>query len=125
MALPVIDPATPSAEQQAAPEPIAQVVTKLQDVVGQALAAHIAGVAEPEAVGRWASGASAPPDHVVGHLRTAWDIAQLLLEVETPAVVRAWFGGRNLMLGGRPPALLVRSDPDAVRRAARAFRAYG
>lgn len=58
-------------------------------------------------------------------LRTAVDIAQELLEVEAKSTVQAWFVGQNPLLDDRAPALIVRTDPDAVWDAAKHFVAYG
>lgn len=52
-------------------------------------------------------------------------MAALLLEVEPPAVVRAWFVGLNPELGDRVPALVVGEEPAEALRAARGFLANG
>ena len=104
---------------------VAKVVASLRGSLGDALTAQIAGVPDPAMIEAWVSGRAKPEPDVADRLRAALGIAELLLEVETPAIVRAWFGGRNRMLGDRPPGLVIRSEPDAVLRAARAFRAYG
>jgi hypothetical protein len=58
-------------------------------------------------------------------LGVALEIAEKLLALETKPTIQAWFVGKNTLLDDRSPALVVRSDPDAVRRAARQFAAYG
>lgn len=58
-------------------------------------------------------------------LKVALDIARSLLDLEATTTIQAWFVGKNVMLDDRPPALVVRTDPDAVRDAARHFAAYG
>lgn len=58
-------------------------------------------------------------------LRVALEIARSLLDLEATTTIQAWFVGKNAMLDDRAPALVVRTDPDAVRDAARHFAAYG
>lgn len=58
-------------------------------------------------------------------LGTALEIAQGLLGLEAKSTIQAWFVGKNALLDDRSPAMVVRTDPDAVRRAARHFAAYG
>lgn len=58
-------------------------------------------------------------------LRTAVEIANELLRVEAKSTVQAWFVGQNPTLDDHAPALVVRSNPDAVRDAAKHFVAYG
>lgn len=79
------------------------------------------------------------PDHAVGldeiaakldeiqlaPLRDAVSIACKLHDVEAPSTIQAWFVGMNRMLGDQAPALVIRDDPEAVRRAAKYFLAYG
>jgi hypothetical protein len=58
-------------------------------------------------------------------LRQAYQGTQFLLEAEAPDTVRAWFMGMDPYLDDQAPALVLRDDPAAVLRAARAFRAGG
>lgn len=58
-------------------------------------------------------------------LIAAIEIAERLLGLEAKATVQAWFVGMNPLLDDRAPALVIRTDPDAVRIAARHFAAYG
>ena len=101
------------------------VVAILSDLFGSSLSARIAGVNNPEIINDWAKGRSEPAASIADRLRMTLSIADLLLEHETPAIVRSWFGGQNRMLGDVSPASVMGSDPDAIWRAARAFRAYG
>jgi len=61
----------------------------------------------------------------LSELRDAVGIAERLLAVEAKPTVRAWFAGKNPLLDDRAPAIVVRTDPQAVRSAARHFLAYG
>lgn len=58
-------------------------------------------------------------------LRNALTIADLLLEEESQETVRAWFVGKNPILGDRAPAIVLADDPVMVRRAARDLMAHG
>jgi hypothetical protein len=102
---------------------VASIAEHLQDVLGQRLTALIVGVADAKAVGKWARRERTPhPDHEQ-RLRHAFHVTQLLLQAESAATVRAWFLGMNPHLDDQAPALVLRHDPLAVLRAARAFLA--
>lgn len=79
----------------------------LQDTLGQKLVAYMVGVSDPVTVGRWANGRSNPSTANADRLREIFQIAQELLAVEKPSLVRAWFVGMNPDLGFSPPAQLV------------------
>jgi hypothetical protein len=100
---------------------IAATAAALQDLFGQRIVAAIAGTRDPRAVGRWASGQVVPCDEAVLALRNALAIVELLRSQENDETVLAWFRGMNPDLADRPPALLVREQPDNVAQAARRF----
>lgn len=104
---------------------VADVVLALRDLLGSELTAQIAGVHDARTVDAWARGERQPRPVSVRRLRDGLRISSMLLEIETAAIVRAWFGGMNPLLGDRSPASVVGHDLAAVERAARAFRAYG
>jgi len=59
-------------------------------------------------------------------LRAAFQVFQLLVSVESPHTVRAWFTGMNPQLDDLSPAEALRGGQDrAVLAAARAFVAGG
>jgi hypothetical protein len=58
-------------------------------------------------------------------LRSAYEIAWLLRQVESPETVVGWFIGVNPELDDRPPALEIADRPAAVMQAARAFLVNG
>jgi hypothetical protein len=101
------------------------IVGSLQDIIGQRLVAVIAGVSDAKAVGKWARGQRSPHPDAEQRLRNAYQIAQLLLERESPDTVRAWFIGMNPDLDDQAPALMLGKDPIGVLQAARAFLAHG
>jgi hypothetical protein len=49
----------------------------------------------------------------------------MLLDVEDEETVRAWFAGKNPILGDRAPAVVIAEDPEQVRYAARDLLAHG
>ncbi len=101
----------------------ADLARSLQEVLGQRLVAVIAGVRDHKAVGEWARGTRQPHPASAQRLRQAYQVTRLLLEAEETDTVRAWFMGMDPLLDDRAPALVLRDDPAAVLRAARAFRA--
>ncbi len=105
--------------------PISHVAARLQEVLGQRLAAVVAGVSDAKAVGQWARGSRAPHPDAERRLRDAYQVVELLLDYDAPETVRAWFGGMNPHLGDRAPALLIDAEPEHVLQAARAFAANG
>lgn len=100
-------------------------VGSLQDILGQRLVAVIAGVSDAKAIGKWARGQRSPHPDAEQRLRNAYQIAQLLLERESPDTVRAWFIGMNPDLDDHAPALVLGEDPIHVLQAARSFLAHG
>ncbi len=108
---------------QAARTPISQVAAYLQDVLGQRLAAVVAGVSDAKAVGKWAKGGRSPQPDSELRLRHAYQIVQLLIQHESAETVRAWFLGMNPELEDEAPAVVIGDDPQRVLQAARAFLA--
>jgi hypothetical protein len=104
---------------------VSSVARYLQEVLGQNLTAVLAGVRDVKAVGKWARGARLPHPQAEKRLRDAYQVAHLLMEVESPKTVRAWFLGMNPELEDRAPAVILPEDPEAVLHAARFFVANG
>ena len=105
--------------------PLASVAAYLQEVLGQRLTAVIAGVTDAKAVGKWAKGGRKPQGDVERRLRNAYQVAQIVVQTESPETVRAWFIGMNPELDDQPPALVIADDPLRVLQAARIFVANG
>ena len=99
-------------------------VMSLREVLGSRILATVTSV-DDQALAAWAKGEDEPPFDVTSRLRTVREIVELLLEVETPPIIRSWFAGSNYALGNRAPAVVAAENPHAVLRAALAFRAYG
>ena len=95
-------------------------------MLSRRLTAYIAGVKDGKTVARWASGevTDIREPETEQRMRTAYEIAQLLLGDDSPRTVRAWFIGLNPQLGDVPPAEAIREGrlQDAIA-AARAFAA--
>ena len=82
--MPKLRSAPQEAHRKAVESNIADVVGYLQEVLGQKLVAHIAGVADPRTVARWAAGERAPRAEHEQRLRCAYQTFQLLLAEESP-----------------------------------------
>jgi hypothetical protein len=104
-------------------QPIATTAAALQDVFGQRFVAAMAGVRDPKAVGRWIRGEDVPRAQAAAALQNALQVVELLRTQEDDDTVRSWFRGMNPDLGDRPPALVLREQPENVAQAARAFLA--
>lgn len=90
--------------------PIDEIVRTLQEVLGQRLVAHIAGLRDVKAVGDWARGDRAPRSTAERRLRAAFQTFRILAEVESEHTVRAWFIGANPQLEEEAPADALRND---------------
>jgi hypothetical protein len=106
---------------QATRSSVADVATFLQDVFGQKLTALLAGIGDPKAVSQWARGERLPHPPAEQRLRRAYQVALLLLHVDSAPTVRAWFTGMNPQLDDRAPVLVLADEPERVLQAARAF----
>jgi hypothetical protein len=98
----------------------------LQEVLGQKLTAHIAGVSDPRTVSRWIKGDRDPRPDSEARIVAAFQTFQLLLTEEAPQTVRAWFLGLNPQLGDQSPVEALRDgEYRATLGAAKAFLAGG
>lgn len=108
--------------------PTDEVSERLMGLLGAKLVAYIGSVRETRAVRQWSAGDRAPSAEVVLRLRAALQVAALLREKDSAAVVQTLFQGMNPRLGDVAPARLLREgDLDEVGpqvlAAARAFAA--
>jgi hypothetical protein len=109
----------------------AVLVKELRELLGAKLVAYLGGVRETRAVRQWAEGERGIQDSTDEHrLRLTYQIAGLLAERDSPAVVQAWFQGLNPQLDDRSPARLLREGGldevgPLVLAAARSFAATG
>lgn len=100
---------TRKAYSSAVRDSIHEITALLQNILGQNLVAHIAGVKDEKRVGKWAKGAN-PNPRAENRLRHAYRIAWMLLEEDEEEVVRAWFIGLNPQLGEEAPADAIREE---------------
>lgn len=112
-------------ERQEGQPDVSAVARYLLDVLGQSLTAVIADVRDVKTIGKWASGARAPHPRAEKRLRDAYQVVQVLIQVESPEAVRDWLLGMNPALEDRAPAVILGEDPEAVLRAAHFFAANG
>jgi RNA polymerase sigma factor (sigma-70 family) len=116
----------PIPESAKAPQPsVAEISSYLQDALGPRLTALSVGVRDTREVVGWASGDRQPDVATTQRLRDVYAIVQLLLQVETPKAVRAWFLGKNPELNDRAPAMALADEPELVEQAARTLVAHG
>ena len=118
----------PQLHRQALAAPVSEVVGLLQDLLSRRLTAYLAGVRSGKSITRWATGeiTDIRDYEVERRLRTAYEIALLLLEHDAQQVVRAWFIGLNPELDDQPPVDALREGrlKDTIL-AARAFIVTG
>lgn len=114
------------AHRKAMVAPIKDVATYLQSLLSRRLVAYIAGVKDAKSVSRWASGEVEPREDSEQRLRVAFEITQLLIEFDSPGIIKAWFIGLNPQLGDTSPAEALHEEQlKEVKAAARAFIAGG
>jgi hypothetical protein len=113
------------AHEQTIRTTVPEMAAHLQTLFGRRLTAAILGIADPKAVGRYAAGEQTPLSEIERHLRATYQITVLLGQVESAQAIRAWFLGMNPLLDDRAPAAMIRTEPERVMQAARAFLAGG
>lgn len=112
------------AHEQAMGLSLSTVVEQLVELLGATTVAAIGNVQETRAVQHWQTGEREPQrPHV---LRFALQLALMLADSSSRALVRAWFHGSNPELGDRPPVAVLRDEPletiqVSLMRAVRAF----
>src|ERR1700685_282263 len=84
------------ARDEATRASIEAISQRLEETLGQQMAAYAVGVRDPRALGRYARGERAPVLETEKRLRQLFEITQMLLARETPETLRAW------MLGSHP-----------------------
>lgn len=100
---------------------IPEIVGRLRAVLGRDILAVLVKQT-PRVVTRWMAGEAEPPVREENLLRDAFQITQLLSEIEPDEVIRAWFVGMNAQLRDQSPVEAMREGRARdVRAAARAF----
>lgn len=115
------------AHRQSVNASVSEVASFLQDLLSRRLVAYVAGVKDGKTVSRWASGeVTEVRQESEQRLRTAYEIAQLLIGFDSPRIVRAWFIGLNPRLDDVSPAEAIHEGRlKKAKAAARAFVAGG
>ena len=115
------------AHRQSVHASAAEVAGYLQELLSRRLVAYVTGVKDAKTVTRWASGeVENVREENEKRLRTAYEIAQLLVRFDSPRVVKAWFIGLNPQLDDVSPAEAIHDgDLKEAMSAARAFVAGG
>src|SRR6266508_868700 len=111
------------AHEQTVRSTVPEIAAHLEKVFGRRLTAAMLGIADPKAVGRYATGSQRPQADVERSMRAIYQITVLIGQVEPDQAVRAWFLGMNPHLQDQAPARLVRAEPGQVMQAARLFLA--
>lgn len=113
-----------SAHDKAVRTSTAEIARYFQDLVGQRLTAYMTGVADPKAVGKWASGQRDPRGESERRLRDAYQIAMLIAAYDSDSTVRAWLVGMNPLLGDCAPATVLAEREDGAAQALAAAKAF-
>jgi hypothetical protein len=96
--------------------PVKEVVSILAHILGAPFVAVLGGAKSTRAVRQWISGEAVPTHE--DRLRAALTAVDILLTLEQPDVVRAWFAGNDPHLADKNPiVLLAESDSAATREA--------
>lgn len=116
------------AHRRSVSDPLTTIAGVLQDVLSRRVTAFIVGVRDAKSVSRWASGevTEIRDPEVEQRLRTTYAIVQMLLGLDAPVTIRAWFLGMNPELEDASPAEAIRdgNGRDAMS-AARVFITNG
>lgn len=116
-----VRPVRRSAHPQADAPPIPEIVGRLRVVLGRDVVAVLVK-RTPRTITRWAAGDTKPRAREERLLRAAFQITELLGEVDADEVIRAWFMGMNPQLGDESAVETLRGG--RVREATAAARAY-
>ncbi len=113
------------AHRQAMEVPVNELAGSLQELLTRQLTTHIAGVKDGKTVTRWVKGEITDIRNieVEQRLRTAYEIARILLVSEQPATVKAWFIGLNPLLSDNSPVDAIGAGQ--LKEAIVAAKAFG
>jgi hypothetical protein len=123
-------PAQQRLDDEASTSPIATIAGYLQDVVGQRVAAGIAGLADAKQIGRYArEGGPEPHGSTERRLREGYKVVRMLVEAYDAKTARAWLFGTNTRLDDQAPievlgAATATAQFAAVVRAARQVASF-
>ncbi len=104
--------------------PISEIASTLQNLLSRRITAYAVGVRDAKTISRWANEEveGVRNEEVERKLRTAYQVALMLLAVDAPTTVKAWFMGMNPELNDISPIEAIRAGEDReVINAARTF----
>lgn len=110
--------------RQAVEASVQAMASLLSELLSRRMTAYIVGVDNVKTVSRWIAGnvTKIRDTGVEMRLRTSFEIATMLMQVDAPEVVRAWFISLNPQLGDVTPVEVIHNgDLKEVMAAARAF----
>jgi hypothetical protein len=116
------------AHRQSVEASLATIASVLQEVLSRRVTAYTVGVKDAKTVGRWASGEITEIRNPVveRRLRDTYAIVELLLNVDAPQTIKAWFVGMNPELDDQAPSEVIREGKASeVMGAARVFVVNG
>lgn len=113
-------------ERQATTLSIRAIAEQLQASLGQALTAHLAGLADTRQVGRIGRGEHHPQPSTARRLREGYKVASMIAELYDWETAKAWLFGTNTRLDDQAPVeVLGNASTDQqfsdVARAAKQF----
>jgi hypothetical protein len=117
-------------DDEAATRPIREIAAYLQDVVGQRVAAAIAGLIDAKQIGRYArEGGPEPHSATERRLREGYKIVRMLVDAYDGKTARAWLFGTNTRLDDAAPIEVLGAAKDTeefamVVRAARQVASF-
>lgn len=123
-------PAAARLDDEAATQAIAKIAAYLQEMVGQRVAASLAGLADAKQIGRYArAGGPEPHGSTERRLREGFKVVRMLVDAYDSKTARAWLFGTNTRLDDRAPIEVLGQATDtpefmAVIRAARQVASF-
>jgi len=113
-------------EREATVRPLGELAVYLQDVLGQRMAAHLAGLEHVKQIGRYGRGAATPRDLPARRIREGYKVVRMLVDAYDATTAKAWLFGTNTRLDDRAPIDVLglgtmSEDFGTVVRAARQF----
>jgi hypothetical protein len=117
--------------RQAVEASVQAMASLLSELLSRRMTAFVVGVDNVKTVSRWISGevTQIRDPAVETRLRAAFEIATMLMQVDSPEVVRAWFISLNPQLGDATPVAVIHNGQSEelkeVISAARAFATGG
>ncbi len=123
-------PAAARLDDEAATRAISEIAAYLQGMVGQRVAAALAGLVDAKQIGRYArEGGPEPHGSTERRLREGYKVVRMLVDAYDSKTARAWLFGTNTRLNDRAPIEVLGQATDtseftAVIRAARQVASF-